>query len=176
MLTPHREAKLQARRDLHEGLQDAAYLYLSGNTGKFKVVYVRSLTEWGALGDVKGTSLVYAERNDTRKSQIIFLIDQHIPERGDVVAIAHGGECWRVDNVEPVYNITVAANVTRLTAKEEILYKVPPAVAAYSEAIGYLPTAEIVTGDPQAFLPTMAAFVDTPAGFIGGADIEVDSG
>ena len=59
MLSPHREAKLQARRDLHQGLQDTAYLYLSGNIrGPVKVVNVRSLTEWGALGDVKGTGLV----------------------------------------------------------------------------------------------------------------------
>jgi len=143
MLTHHREAKLQARRDLHEGLQDAAYLYMSGNAaGPIKLVYVRSLTEWGALGDVKGTSLVYAERNDTRKSQIIFLVEQHTPERGDVVAIAPG-DVWRVDNVEPVYNITQAANVARLGPKEQALYKSPPEAVVYSAAWGLLPTAAI---------------------------------
>ena len=173
MLTPHREAKLQARRDLHEGLQDAAYLYYSGNTGKLKVVYVRSHTEWGALGDVAGTSLIYAERNDTRKSQIIFLVEQHMPERGDVVAIGPG-DIWRIDNIEPVYNITVAANVTRLTSKEGALYKVPPQAAAYSAVDGLLPFCEVEV--TQALLPSMSAALDTPAGFMPGVEIEVDSG
>jgi hypothetical protein len=176
MLTPHREAKLQARRDLHSGLQDAAYLYYAGNSkGKLKLVYVRSLTEWGALGDVKGTSLVYAERNDTRKSQIIFLVDQHIPERGDVVAISPL-DVWRVDNVEPVYNVTVAANVVRMTAKEAALYKSPPQLAAYSEANGLLPTAAVAVETPASAVPFASVSVEVPSGLLQTANIEVDSG
>jgi hypothetical protein len=143
MLSAHRQIKLKARQDLHAGLHDVAFCYLSGGR-VFKVVRVRSLTEWGALGDVKGTSLVYAERNDTKKSQIIFQVSEHMPERGDIVMIA-ADEGWRVDNVEPVYNVTQAANVTRLGAKELLQYKAPPAIAAYSAARGLLPTAAGVT-------------------------------
>ena len=139
MTSAHRQLKLKARQDLHRGLQDDAFCYMSGGR-VFKVVHVRSLTEWGALGDVKGTSFIYAERNDTKKSQIIFLIEEHMPERGDIVMIA-ADEGWRVENTEPVYNVTQAANVVRLGAKELAQYKAPPDFAAYSAARGLLPTA-----------------------------------
>jgi len=137
MISAHRQIKLQARRDLHRALQDTAYCYLGGGR-VFKVVHVRSLTEWGALGDVKGTSFVYAERNDTRKSQIIFLVEEHTPQRGDVVILAED-DGWRVDNTEPVYNVTQAANVSRLPAKELALFVAPPAIAVYSAMTGFLP-------------------------------------
>lgn len=104
-----------------------------------KVVNVRPQTEWGQIGDVAGTSLIYAERQDTKKSRIVFLLeDGHAPANGDIVMIAPD-EGWKVDNTEPVYNVTQAAQVVRLAAKELELYKAPPALVVYSAAWGLLP-------------------------------------
>ena len=138
MLNSHRERKLKARRDLHRGLQVAAFVYVTGRKNVVKVVNVRPQTEWGQLGDVKGTSLVYAERQDTKDSRIIFLVEEHTPNNGDIVMIAPG-EGWKVDNTEPVYNVTQAAQVVRLGPKELSQYPAPPTVVVYSAAMGYLP-------------------------------------
>jgi hypothetical protein len=137
-LPSHRELKLQARRDLHRGLQVPAYLYVAGRTNRIKVVNVRPQTEWGQIGDVAGTSLIYAERQDTKKSRVVFLVEEHTPRNGDVVMISPE-EGWKVDNVEPVYNVTQAAQVVRLAEKELALYKAPPALVVYSAMEGFLP-------------------------------------
>lgn len=142
MLPSHRELKLQARRDLHTGLQVTAFVYVAGRHIKMKVCGVRPQTEWGAVGDVLGTSLVYAERQDTKDSRIVFLTEEHAPDKGDIVMIA-ADEGWRVDNVEPAYNVTQAAQVVRLGPKELARYPAPPTTVVYSAAWGFLATSEI---------------------------------
>lgn len=132
-----RDIKLAARKALHEAMQVPGYCYPV--KGGLRVVDVRVHTEYAALGDVKGTSFVYAERRDTQ-DKLIFLAAQHRPARGDVVIISPD-EGYRVDNVDPAYNITVTAMVVALTAKEMIGYVAPPAPAVYSPATGLLPTA-----------------------------------
>lgn len=140
MISAHREAKLQARRDLHDALHDVAYVYPSGSR-RFKVCRVRAHTEWGALGDVKGTSFVFAERLDTTKSQMIFLVEEHMPERGDTIAITPT-EVWRVEAVDPVYNITQAAKVARVGEKEAATFLPATSFGAYTALRGLLPICE----------------------------------
>lgn len=154
-----RDIKLAARAALHQAMQVPGYCYPA--KGGFVAVDVRVHTEYAALGDVKGTSFVYAERRDTQ-DRLIFLAAQHRPARGDVVIISPT-EGYRVDNVDPAYNITVATMVVALTAKELINYTAPPAAGVYTPASGLLPISAIAlsaggyqaTIDGSAGLPFM---------------------
>lgn len=141
-----RDIKLAARQALHEAMQVPGYCYPV--KGGFKTVDVRVHTEFAGLGDVKGTSFVYAERRD-EQDKLIFLASQHQPLRGDVIVIS-AIEGYRVDNEDPIYNVTIAAAVVPMTAKELLAYVAPPSEGVYSASRGFLPSAaaEVNLGAP----------------------------
>lgn len=136
-----REIKEQARRDLHNGLKVTAYCYRGGSRKSFIVADVRVHNDWGALGDVKGTSFVYAERRDTKKQELIFLAEQFQPKNQDIVIISPM-EGYMVDDDDPQYNITIRAGVVSITAEKIASYLAPPSAGVYSAMRGFLLTAE----------------------------------
>lgn len=144
------DIKLEARAALHEAMQRPGFCY--SEDGSFRVVDVRVHTEYGALGDVKGTSFIYAEMRDVVKAKLIFLNAQYRPQRGDVVMLT-SVEGYRVDNVDPPYNITTDGMVSPLPKKELPLYVAPPSLAVYSPMAGYLPvTAAAAITSPLAVI------------------------
>ena len=134
------EIKLAARAALHEAMQRPGFCY--SEDGSFRTVDVRVHTEYGALGDVKGTSFIYAERRDVKDAKLIFLNDHYRPRNGDVVMLTPE-EGYRVSSVDPPYNITTQANVAPLSKKELPLFEAPPALVVYTPMSGYLAISEI---------------------------------
>ena len=152
-----REQKERARLDLHAAMGVEAFC-VPHRLGMPKPVVVRAHTEFKALGDVKGTSFVYAERRD-ETPRVIFLASEHEPERGDVVMIS-SKEGYLVEATDPVYNVTITAFVRPLLPKELLLYPAPPAVPVYSATAGLLPASNGeagvglgVSGDMMGLLP-----------------------
>lgn len=105
-------------------------------TGLAKPADVRVHTEFAAHGDVKGTSFVYAERRES-EDRLIFLAEQHEPERGDVVIIS-ATEGYKVEAPDPRYNITIAAVVVAMKPSEIAKYPKPPGPVVYGLATGLL--------------------------------------
>jgi hypothetical protein len=136
-----REIKEQARRDLHNELKVTAYCYRAGSR-VFTVADIRVHNDWGALGDVKGTSFVYAERRDTKKQELIFLAEQFQPKNQDVIMVGPE-EGYMVDDVDPTYNITIRAGVISLPANRMADYIAPPIEGVYSAMRGFLLTSQI---------------------------------
>lgn len=130
--------KAKARRDLHQAMQRPAFCYFkSHNYDRAIPVDVRVHNNWGALGDVAGTSIIYAERRDTVKQEIIFLAEQRVPSNGDIVMLTPN-EGYMVDDVDPRYNITVRAGVISLPAEQLTRFPAPPSVIMYMDVYGYL--------------------------------------
>lgn len=120
-MTLLRDIKRQARRDLHEHmLVPALYLVPAAAPGTYEEpvnVTVRLHIKFDALGDMKGTNFHYAERQEVTP-KIIFMRDQiDKPARHAVISVELG-EAYRVDNILPPDDITVAAEVLRLSAAE----------------------------------------------------------
>lgn len=135
MLPGLRELKARARMDLHQAMQVPCFC-IPVRTGLAKPVDVRVHTEFAAHGDVKGTSFVYAERRES-EDQIIFLAAQHQPDRGDVVIVS-AQEGYKIDNVDPQYNITIRATVVAMKPAEIAKYPKPPGPAVYGIVSGLL--------------------------------------
>lgn len=134
--------KAKARRDLHVAMQRPAFCYFKAQDyHRALPVDVRVHNNWGALGDVAGTSIIYAERRDTIKQEIIFLREQRVPENGDVVMLTPT-EGYYVDDVDPVYNLTVRAGVISLPAERLSLFPAPPSVIMYMDVYGFLGVGE----------------------------------
>jgi hypothetical protein len=130
--------KLKARRDLHKALQRPAFCYFkSHNYYRAIPITVRTHNNWGALGDVAGTSIIYAERRDVVKQELIFLAEERVPENGDVIMVTPV-EGYIIDDVDPTYNITVRAGVISLPAERLKLFPAPPGVIMYMDVYGYL--------------------------------------
>lgn len=152
-----REQKERARLALHKAMEVEAFC-TPVRLGFPKPVKVRVHTEFKALGDVKGTSFVYAERRD-ESPRVIFLASEHEPERGDVVMIS-SKEGYVVESSDPVYNVTITSFVRPLLPAERHLYAAPPAFPVYSAGAGLLPISTIetvvglgVSGDIMGLLP-----------------------
>lgn len=133
------DIKIRSRRALHDRLKRTAYLYRLGSG--MKVIGVRTNTEPTGMGDVKGTSFVYAERRDVEPT-LIFLAEQHQPLNGDIVMLSPT-EGYRVEAPDPPYNITISAMAARLGPKDLALYKAPPDAVVYSASRGLLPTSSV---------------------------------
>lgn len=123
-----REIKRKARRDLHKHLSLLAlYLVPSATPNEYETpipVTVRVHTKFDALGDMKGTNFHYAEKQET-VPKIIFMRDQILkPVRHAIVSVDLG-EAYRIDNTLPPDDITIAAEVTRLSAVETLGLPIP---------------------------------------------------
>lgn len=88
-------------------------------------------TEFGALGDVAGTSFIYAERLDEKQPEVIFLREQYEPSNGDILMVS-ADEGYKVDATYPPYNITQAAKVAPLPPPRRAQFLAPPSGGVYT--------------------------------------------
>lgn len=112
--------------------------YIPPGSAESVPCYVRVHTAFKALGDVKGTSYAYAEREDT-VPKIIFMRDQVVPRRQGVVSV-EPGEAYRIDASEPPDDLTIMARAVRIPEQEALTMGLPiPAEADDSFESVYSP-------------------------------------
>lgn len=117
--------KQAARTAVHEymsrpGLYIPDIAFPSTNTP----VTVRVHERWTEIGNLKGTSFHFAEREEVTP-RLVFWVSEIVPDRLAVVSVA-AGEAYRVETVEPKDGLSVTANVVRLSAAEAAGLPVPP--------------------------------------------------
>ena len=118
------EEKAKARRVLHEILRVPAYLFRSGDTNLDPIeIHVRPHIKFAEMGDIKGTSFAYSER-ETVQPKMLFWRDEIEPKRFDVVTLKDG-TAYRVDSLEPPDGQTVRANIVALSKSDAENYDRP---------------------------------------------------
>lgn len=105
-----REIKRGARRQLHQQLSELA-LYLTGPTATPQTVTVRLHLNFDPVGELLRGG--FSERQESTPS-IIFLREQVQPANKGILITKDLG-AWRVDNDLPPDDITIKAEVARLT-------------------------------------------------------------
>lgn len=85
---------------------------------------VRLHLKFQALGDLKGTSSHYAEREEMTPKAIFFRDDVDAPARDAVISVAVG-EAYRIDHTLPADGEFVTASIVPLTASETVGLPVP---------------------------------------------------
>lgn len=111
-----RALKNKARADLHERMKVRAY-YFETDADVPIPCHVRVHTKNKALGDLKGTSLSYAETEAEVPKLIIWRDEIANPARGSVITIA-ADEGYKVDHQEPADGLTITVHVSRMTARD----------------------------------------------------------
>lgn len=112
-----REVKRNARNRLHQRMAEPA-LYLATPTGEPVGISVRLHLSFAALGELLRGG--FAEREELTP-RIIFLGSQLVPARGGIVVTKDMG-AWRLDNTQPPDDISITAEVTRLTPSQCIAF------------------------------------------------------
>lgn len=132
-----RDIKRAARLDLHNAMQVKAYYYAPGSDWP-QIVQCRTHYEFGALGDVKGTSFGYAEVRE-KQPYLIFMLeptaDQPViidPDRNAVVMVSPT-EGYQIDNLDSRDFITRKAYCITLNERQLGEHLAPPAVVARGE-------------------------------------------
>lgn len=116
-----RQIKQQAREALHRAFQVRA-LYLAGDDDPV-ICYIRVHTKADALGDMRGTSLGYAERQEV-VPKLIFWREELDPDNNAIVVVS-ADEAYRIDNVVPKDGPTVTVEVVSLSATQRVGLPVP---------------------------------------------------
>ena len=123
-MTRFREHRERSRRKLHEAMALPAFYYRDGSADEDPLsVTVRPSTEFGALGDIKGTSFAYAEK-ESQDLELIFWAEQIIPRKNAVVMLREK-EGFRINTVKPRYGQTITVRVVRLGTDDADLYDYP---------------------------------------------------
>ncbi len=118
-----RDIKRQARRDLHEELEVAAF-YIAEPDADPVPVTVRVHTSFAALGNQKGTNFNSAEMID-RQPQIIFMRDQGVIPRRNAIVSVEVGEAYKIGVVQPPDDLTIKADITPVPKSETVGLPVP---------------------------------------------------
>jgi hypothetical protein len=121
-----RDQKAAARGALFQGMKVLTRRYSSGASGPFDEVYVRVNSKIAPRGDLAGTSLSYAERQETEPRLIFLLANGVIPVRGEVYSVA-ADEAYEIDHLEPTDVTTVTAVCSRLSTANAATYAPPGA-------------------------------------------------
>jgi hypothetical protein len=116
-----RDIKHYAREALHRAFQVRALYVVEGEDPV--ICYVRVHTKNDALGDMRGTSLGYAEHQEV-VPKVIFWREELNPDNGAIVVVS-ADEAYRVDNVVPRDGDTVTAEVVSLSATQRAGLPVP---------------------------------------------------
>lgn len=112
-----REIKTKARRALHTAMQVPASYYETPAATP-RLVHVRVHTKDDVLqGDLKGTNLNYAEREEVAPKLVFDRSEVANPPRNGYVVIT-ASEGYRIGQTEPPDGITIKAEVARMTAQE----------------------------------------------------------
>lgn len=113
----------RARRDVQHHLRVPA-LYLATPTSQPIPCFVRLHTSNAALGDMKGTSYSYAEREEFTPSMLIWREEIAAPVRNAIISI-EPGEAYVISHIAPPDDLTIKATVTPLPANEAVGLPVP---------------------------------------------------
>jgi hypothetical protein len=105
-----REVKRKARSQLHQRLAEPA-LYLTDPIASPVGITVRLHLDFSQVGELLRGG--FADRQEMTP-QIIFLGSQIVPVRNGIVVTKDLG-AWFVDNTLPANDITIAAEVVRIT-------------------------------------------------------------
>lgn len=108
-----REMKRHARRQLHEHMSEQV-LYLLDSKSDPVSCTVRLHLKFDELGELLRGG--FAERQEITP-RIVFMAEQVRPVRGGIVVTQDMG-AWRVDNDLPPDDITITAEVIRLTKSQ----------------------------------------------------------
>lgn len=146
-----RDVKRKARYHLHQRMAEPA-LYLATPTDEPAGVSVRLHLSFAALGELLRGG--FGEREEMTP-RIIFMGYQLAPARGGIVVTKDMG-AWRLDNTQPADDISITAEVIRLTPSQCIAFGWDPqlqymGLAAQEEGSnpGFLPTQVLVTKGDQ---------------------------
>lgn len=118
-----REVKRNARFRLHERMAEPA-LYLATPTDEPVGVSVRLHLSFAALGELLRGG--FGEREEMTP-RIIFMGCQLVPARGGIVVTKDMG-AWRLDNTQPADDISITAEVIRLTPSQCIAFGWDPSL------------------------------------------------
>ena len=118
-----RDIKRRARRAVQQQM-GVPVLYLATRTSKPLECNMRVHTKFGALGDMKGTSMSYAEREDIAPRVIIWRDEVPNPVRNAIISV-ETGEAYFIDHLMPPDDLTITALVVALTEDEAAGLPVP---------------------------------------------------
>lgn len=121
-----RDIKRKARRDLHSVMRVPA-LYIATPTDDPVPVFVRVHQSFNALGDVKGTNLSYAERQEITPRIVLMRDEVDAPVRDAVISV-EAGEAYRIDHVLPADDISVTVEVIKMKTSETTGLPLPEAL------------------------------------------------
>lgn len=116
-----RDIKMRARQALHDAMKVRALYVVEGQPPA--VCHVRVHTKADALGDMRGTSLGYAEHQEI-VPKLIFWRDEIDPDNRAVVVVS-ADEAYRIDNVIPRDGPTVTVEVVSLSAAQRLGLPIP---------------------------------------------------
>jgi hypothetical protein len=124
-----RDTKNVARRQVHDTMRVAA-LYCVANPAYVdetntpdecryftESVSVRVHTDYKPLGDLKGTSFHYSEKQEVAPRIIFWRDELDTPVRGAIVSISDE-EMYNIDNTLPVDGPTVTCEATRVLKRQ----------------------------------------------------------
>lgn len=117
----HREHKRRARKALHERLSDPV-LYLESPTGAARWALVRLHQRSAVAGELLRGG--YAEAHEV-VPKAVFLAEEVEPARGALIVTRDMG-VWRVDSVMPADDITITAEVVRVTDNQLVAWGLDP--------------------------------------------------
>lgn len=135
MAGPFRDRIREGRRRLHDYMHVDAFYYPEPEGVEIpfiRVVRVRVHDKFLRVGDLAGTNFHYAEIEDNAP-RAIFMRDEIEPKKGFVLATDEG--FYRIDSVKPPDDISVTANLSRVTHRAEIANFIPFSV---NRSYGYL--------------------------------------
>lgn len=151
-----RDVKRKARYHLHQRMAEPA-LYLATPTDDPVGVSVRLHLSFAALGELLRGG--FGEREELTP-RIIFMGYQLTPARGGIVVTKDMG-AWRLDNTQPPDDISITAEVIRLTSSQCIAFgwdpslqymglvaQEPGAIPGYYPAQVLVPVSQIAPGTP----------------------------
>lgn len=117
-----RDIKRDKSRDVHTHMQVPALYIEPGQPPR--CVSVRLHTKYEKLGDMRGTSFSFAEKQEV-SPRIIFMCDEvPNPVRNAIVSLAIG-EAYRIDNTLKPDGEFVTAEVLRVSDAEAAMLPVP---------------------------------------------------
>lgn len=111
-----REIKTKSRRALHTAMRVPASFYASSDSTPV-LVHVRVHSDEVMQGDLKGTNLNYAEREEITPKLVFDREEVTMPPRNSIIIIS-ATEGYRVGQTEVPDGITVKAEVSRLSLPE----------------------------------------------------------
>ena len=108
-----RDQKREARRILHKTMEIESLYYVDGLEPIN--LPIRLHVKFDAIGDDR--SMGWAEMQ-VERPRIVFLSDYGVSPKNGAVVYIQPGEAYQIDSVLPNHDITVTAEVTRMTKRQ----------------------------------------------------------